>query len=375
MWYKPYGTTGKKVSVVAFGGMRFANPQDIDANAEVVLHAYRRGVNYFDTAPHYCADKSEDIVGAAVKQMEPGTFYVSTKTFAAEPGKLREDLERSLRRLNVERIHFYHIWCLTTPEVWRKRVEGGGVAEALKAKEEGLIEHVAASVHMRGEELGGVLVDAPLEGVTLGYCAINFPYREAGVRAAAAKGLGVITMNPLGGGLIPRNPERFDFLRGPDDRSVVEAAIRFNVSHPDITAALVGFTTPEHVDQACDAVEDFQPYPREHYDRLRDGILDSFDGLCTGCGYCLPCPQGVDIPKMMDAYNQKILGDGQIKAAIGRLKGHWQIPLDNALACSLCGACEDKCTQHLPIRERMEEIKAAVDQAKEAEKAKAEHAG
>ncbi len=358
MWTKPYGSTGKDISVVGFGGMRFDNPEDIDANAEVVLHAYKRGINYFDTAPGYCKDKSEDIVGAAVAHMTPGTFYLSSKSMASDAAGFRKDLEKSLKRLGVEKLHFHHIWCLVTLDQWKKRQDGGAVAEALKAKEEGLVEHVVVSSHLIGDELKVVLDEGPFEGVTLGYCAINFPFREVAVQAAAEKNMGVVTMNPLGGGMIPQNAERFDFLREPEDPSVVSAAIRFNVSHPDITCALVGCTTTEHVDEAVEAVEDFQPYPQEHVERIREKLLGSFEGLCTGCGYCLPCPLGVEIPKMMDAYNMRILQGREERHITDRLKYHWALSPEDALACSLCGACEKKCTQHIPIRERLKEIAA-----------------
>ncbi len=362
MWHKEYGKTGKKISVIGFGGMQFANPEDIDANAEVVLHAYRRGVNYFDTAPSYCQSKSENIIGAAVKQMTPGTFYVSTKSNASEGDKLRADLETSLERLNVEKIDFFHIWYILSKEAWQGRKKGGAIAAAMKARDEGLIGHLALSSHMPGAELGEVLADGVVEGVTLGYCAINFPYRAEAVRAAGKLRLGVVTMNPLGGGLIPQNAERFDFIRSPDDPSVVAAALRFNVSHPAITSALVGFTTKEHVDEAVEAVENFQPYDQAHIDAVREKILDSFEGLCTGCGYCLPCPAEVDIPKMMDTYNMKILSGGDNKPMLGRLKWHWNLPLDHAAACTLCGECEEKCTQKLPICDRMKEIAALAEE-------------
>lgn len=358
MWTKRYGKTGKDVSVVGFGGMRFDNPEDIDANAEVVLHAYKRGINYFDTAPGYCKDKSEDIMGAALAHMEPGTYYVSSKSMASDADKLRQDLEKSLKRLGVEKLNFYHIWCLVTLEQWNKRQQGGAVAEALKAKEEGLVEHVVVSSHLIGDELKIVLEEGPFEGVTLGYCAINFPYREVAVEAAAEKNMGVVTMNPLGGGLIPQNAERFEFLKGPDDPSVVSAAIRFNVSNPNITTALVGFTTKEHIDEAVEAVTDFEPYSPAHVQEMRDKILGSFEGLCTGCGYCVPCPFGVPIPKMMDAYNMRILSDPEEKHITDRLKWHWGLSAEEAAACALCGACEKKCTQHIPIRERLKEIAA-----------------
>ena len=364
MWYKPYGKTGKEISAVSFGGMQFHNPQDIDANAEVVMYAYERGINYFDTAPLYCEDRSEDITGAAIKQMKPGTFYVSTKCSSPDGDILRKSLEKSLKRLNVERIDFFHIWCIVTLDQWRQRIDGGAVAAAEKAKDEGLVDHITVSSHLPGDELKHVLAEGPFDGVTLGYCAINFPYRDAAVKAAGEAGLGVVTMNPLGGGLIPQNAERFDFIRSHDDPSVVAAAIRFNVSNPNITSALVGFTTKQHVDEAVDAVDNFIPHDAAHIAAMRETILDTFDGLCTGCGYCLPCPEGVPIPKLMDAYNFKILSADAPQAIPNRLEWHWNLKAQDAKVCSLCGDCEDKCTQRLPIRDRLAEIAKLADQEK-----------
>ena len=354
MWTKPYGTTGKNISVIGFGGMRFGVPEKIDEMAEVVLHAHQQGVNYFDTAPGYCQDKSEDIMGAAFKQMPRDSFYASTKCSSPDAGKLRQSLEASLKRLNLEKIDFFHIWCVVTLDAWQKRLSGGAVAEALKAKSEGLVDHVTVSSHLQGNELSDVLEEGYFEGVTLGYCAINFPYRQKALDTAAKLNLGVVTMNPLGGGLIPQNPEQFDFLRAPADKTVVEAAIRFNVSNPAVTCALVGFSNKQQVDDAVEAVRNFQPYSESHVDGLREKISDSFDGLCTGCGYCLPCPEGVPIPKLMDAYNHIILNSSQ--RLTDRLAWHWQLKPSDAEACSLCGACEAKCTQHLPIRKRLKEI-------------------
>ena len=361
MWTKPYGKTGKDITVISFGGMRFPEPENIDTMAEVVLYGYQRGINYFDTAPYYCNDKSEPIFGAAFKQMKPGTFFCSTKCSDAEGDKLRESLERSLKRLNVEKIDFCHIWCVITLDAWRKRVEGGALAAARRAKEEGLIEHLVVSSHLQGNDLCQVLDEGSFEGVTLGYCAFNFPYRQQAVNAAGEKGLGLVTMNPLGGGLIPQNAELFDFLRGPEDKSVVQAALRFNISHPAITSALVGFSTKEHVDEAIEAIEDFRPYPQEHVDAIRSKALDTFDGLCTGCGYCLPCPESMDIPRLMDAYNHKLLGKGDPQKIVDRLKWNWSLKPDAAAACALCGECEERCTQHLPIQERMKEIAALAE--------------
>jgi predicted aldo/keto reductase-like oxidoreductase len=357
MLYKTYGQTGKSVSVMGFGGMRFSSPQDLDANAELLLYAYRKGINYFDTAPYYCDDRSEDSFGAAIKHFQPGTFYISTKCSEADGGKFRESLERSLQRLGVSKINFFHIWCLLRPGEWEERVQGGAIAAAFKAKEEGLIEHVVVSSHLQGDAIRALLQREPIEGVTLGYSAINFTFRQAAVDAAGQLGRGIVTMNPLGGGIIPRNAQRFEFLRSPGDRSAVEAALRFNISQPAITVALVGFNNRAEVDEACAAVEHFTPYSAAHIESLRAKSLQSLDGLCTGCGYCLPCPAGIEIPKMMDAYNQQILAGGA-DAIADRLKWHWRLTPQDAAVCTLCGTCEDQCTQHLPIRNRLQQIAA-----------------
>jgi predicted aldo/keto reductase-like oxidoreductase len=357
MWKKPYGKTGKDISVIGFGGMRFANPADLDASAAVVRHAHAKGINYFDTAPYYCDDRSEEIMGRAFRTMPRDTFHVSTKCIEADGAKLRASLERSLTRLGVDSVDFFHIWCLLRPEQLDERRKGGAIAAAQRAKEEGLIKHLVVSSHLNGEENAAVLDSGLFEGITIGYNAINFPFRAKTLEAAARHNLGVATMNPLGGGLIPRNAKRLSFLMGPQDKDVVQAALRFNVSQPAITCALVGFSCEREVDEAVAAVENFQPYPAEHIERVKAGIGAGFAGLCTGCEYCLPCPSGVPIPKFMDAFNQKIL-EGTDAAVKDRLKWHWSLPASDAAACTECGACEDLCTQHLPIRERLKAIAA-----------------
>lgn len=357
MWKKSYGKTGKEISVIGFGGMRFEKPNDLDHSAELVVYARSKGINYLDTAPFYCEDHSEDIFGAAIKQLPRDSFYISTKCGKATGSELRASLEKSLKRLNVQYIDFFHIWCLLFPNQLAERIAGGAIPEAIKAKEEGLIKHLVVSAHLGGDDIATVLDSGHFEGMTIGYNALNFPFRAKGLEAAARHQVGVVTMNPLGGGLIPRHPDRLAFLKGPDDRDVVQAALRFNVSQPAITAALVGFSNKAEVDQAVAAVENFQPYPPEHIQRVKSHIAANFEGFCTGCGYCLPCPADVQIPKLMDAFNMNILQDKN-DAARDRLKWHWGMAPDAAAACLQCGDCEGRCTQHLPIRQRLEAIAA-----------------
>ncbi|MCK4503279.1 MAG: aldo/keto reductase [Desulfuromonadales bacterium] len=356
MRYRQFGTTGKQVSVISFGGMRFIEPKDLDKSADILLYAHSKGINYFDTAPIYCGDRSEDIFGHALRQLPRNSFYVASKCSRDNGDDLRKSLERSLKRLGVEQIDFFYIWHLMNLQDWDKRKAGGAIEAALKAQEEGLIGHLCCSSHMDGEDLAVVLKEDIFAGVLLGYNALNFPYRRHAVEQAGKLKLGVVTMNPLGGGLIPQNPERFDFLKTVATDTVVSAALRFNLSHPDVTTALVGFTNHQEIDQAVAAATDFAPINQSQQQELFKQIEASFDDLCTGCGYCLPCPVNIPIPKYLDSYNQLILNGGDRQAVLNRYRMHWNITPQQAKECVRCGACEERCTQHLPIMDRLAEL-------------------
>ncbi len=361
MLYREFGQTGKKISVISFGGMRFRRPYDPDSCAELLHHAHGLGINYFDTAPVYCADRSEDIFGRALAQLPRESFYLSSKCSRAKASDFRKSLERSLTRLRTDHIDFFYIWHLMTPEDWEGRKRGGAVEAALQAREEGLIGHLLCSSHMEGKGLSAVLAENIFAGVLLGFNALNFPYRLQAVEEAGKQGLGVVTMNPLAGGLIPQNPDRFAFLKtGPDD-TVVRAALRFNLSHEEISSALVGFSSREEIDQAVAAADTFTPLSPAEKHQLAPNIEQNFDRLCTGCGYCLPCPADIPIPKFMDVYNQVMLNPGP-DTATTRLRMHWGLTAEQAQDCITCGACEARCTQHLPIIERLREL-AAKEQA------------
>ncbi len=356
MIYRTYGKTGKQISAIGFGGMRFPEPKEIEKSAELVLHAHAKGITYFDTAPLYSEEKSEEIFGHAFKQLPRDSFYVSTKCMEADGKKFRRSLETSLKRLGLERIDFFNVWGLLSREQWEDRKRGGVLKALLNARDEGLIEHVVFSTHMTGEEADDVFDEEIFEGVTLGYNAINFPFREQVVDSAGRHGIGVVTMNPLGGGLIPKNAERFNFIRSADDPDVVSAALRFNLSHPAITCALVGFSSRQEVDEAVAAVERFTPLSPERIAEIKGKVETEFEGLCTGCGYCLPCPEGLPIPQLMDTYNMRILQGPEDQIVVNRLKFHWGLTPDAAATCVHCGACEKACTQHLPIMERLDQI-------------------
>jgi len=369
MKYTRYGRTGKKVSVVGFGGMRFDITRPDEENAELVRYACSKGIDYFDTAPKYCNDKSEDIFGLAFKDM-PGEFYVSTKAMPDSVNtvaKAREAVKRSMERMGVAKIHFFHVWCLRNMDHYHAAVRPGALYDGLVAcREEGLIDHIVFSSHQTGSEIKEMLASGKFEGVTLGVNLLNFPFRWDGVQAAADAGCGVAAMNPLGGGMIPQHERELSFLASPGE-SPTEAALRFAISCPQITVALVGFSDKAHVDTACRQADAARSFTQAELEAIRQRLGESMNAMCTGCGYCRDCPQDIPIPAYMQVYNEKLMfgrTDEEMKRLFDRHR-KWGILIGRraeAGDCEECGRCEEACTQHLNIIERLKEI-AAWEQA------------
>ena len=375
MIYNTYGSTGIKLSTIGFGAMRFTDQNDVDACASLVKAAYDKDINYFDTAPGY--GKSEELLGVALKEMiktrAERPFYVSTKSMKAEPSEIRKDLETSLKRMNLDYIDFYHFWYIMSLDVYHDRKAKGALTEFERLKSEGLIKHICVSSHMTGPDIAEMLTDYPFEGVLLGYSAMNFPYRDAGLDTAAKLGMGLAVMNPLGGGIIPQNPDRFAFLKTQPDETTVQADLRFLINDPRITLALVGLSSSDQLNEAISAVDGFKPIPPETINKIRDSLQESFNELCTSCNYCDNCPEGIPVPKMMDIYNHHVLSDDPMEM-INRMRWHWDIDLRNNHLddCTQCGQCEDACTQKLPICECFKTIQANIEKFLAAEAAKKE---
>lgn len=361
MYYKQYGNTDMKVSAIGMGCMRY-NDADIKAGnlekcAEIALYAHEKGINYFDTAPFYCDDKSETITGLALSQLPRESYYVSSKTnIGTVGGKCTADdfkrrLENTLTRLKVDYLDFYHLWCVLNLESFAKE------CDTLykffeQAKADGLIRNIVFSSHMQGAELEAAVAKDLFKGMLIGYNALNYRFRQTGIEEAYKKGMGVVVMNPLGGGLIPNNPDIFNYLADGTDLTVPQAALRFVASHKEITITLAGCTTKQHVDDACKAVEHLTEKSAKDICTEYEHKGVALNNLCTGCGYCKHCPKQIDIPKFMDAYNEKLLGNNMKD----RLNYHWCIPVSKAAECIKCGKCETLCTQHLPIMDRLQEI-------------------
>jgi len=147
----------------------------------------------------------------------------------------------------------------------------------------------------------------------------------------------------------------FSFIRR-ENESTVTAALRFLWDHPEISVTLVGFDTIEHLNEALQAMEGYRPRTLAELEDAKSKASASFEGICTGCAYCDNCPVEIPIPQFMDAYNQKLLDKTSDNAIADRLKWHWSLDKSGAAKCTSCGQCEQACTQHINIIERLKEI-------------------
>jgi len=367
MIYKTYGANGIEVSAVGFGGMRFDTSLPKEQNAELLSYALEKGITYFDTAPGYCADQSEDIFGIAMKQLASrrDSFYVSTKGMPTEfdtADKARAAVEKSLRRLNLDCIDFYHVWCIRKVEHYQLAMKQGGQYEGLlRCQDEGLIKHIVISTHLPGDKIQMIMHKGEFEGVLLGVNILNFPYRWQGVQASHEMGYGVVAMNPLAGGLIPQNESQLGFLTQSGE-TPTEAALRFCISCPQITVTLVGFTAREHIDAACRIADAAKPFSAEEIDRLKDNLSENMNAICTGCGYCVrDCPVKIPVAAFMQWYNEKQMFHKTDDQMISDLPNQrfWGILAErqaDASDCIACKRCEQACTQNLNIVSRLAEI-------------------
>jgi len=344
------------------GGMRFKQEDyktyPYEKAVAIVHEAYKEGITYFDTAPGYCDDMSEIIYGEAFKTMKRNAFLVSSKCGlwnATTADGARKMIDQSLKRMNIEYIDFYNVWSIKTIDEYHEYMKKGGVYEGiLQAKEEGLVRHICCTTHLKGDDILTVIKDDYFEAVTLGYNAINFSYRQKGLDAIYDKGMGIVTMNPLSGGLIPQHPDFFSFLCQGND-SIVVSALKFILAPRKATVALVGFSTPEEVREAVLATKDLKDVEDDYLESMSSHLKSEMNTLCTGCGYCDSCPEGIQIPKMMDSYNMFLLSkDGETVKS--RMRNHWSVTQEEAALCTQCGQCETLCTQHLPIIARLKEI-------------------
>jgi predicted aldo/keto reductase-like oxidoreductase len=364
MKYSTFGKTGKKVSRLGMGGMRFEREIQEKDCISLIRYAHEKGVNYFDTAPVYNEDRSESIYGRAFSEMDRNTFYVATKGDNALPAEeISKHIERSLKRLNVEQIDFYFLWCVINPSQYKKALEPGRSLEAiLKAKELGMVRHVGISTHMYADNIDEIIDSQLFEFMMVPYNALNFNQRKDALMKASKYNMGTVVMNPLYGGIIPQFREIISIFPERPDR-VVEDALLFCLEAPEINIALAGMNKKEMVDFNIAVVEKSEKISPEAQKEKEALISASKPDMCTSCGYCLAhCPEKINIRSYMEIYNHYQL-IGSVRETrersdwyhqFGPLYGDDKRPSD----CSECLACEQECTQFLNITDRLKWIDA-----------------
>jgi len=342
--------------------MRF--PDDCTDTVALIRHAIDAGMRYIDTSRGY--PESEFKLGRALKDGYREKVILSSKCSPwckkvrpdddGSADSVRRRIEEQLLRLDVDYLDFYQVWSVHNRDVWELATKKGGMVDGiLKAIDEGLVKHTGFTTHDTVENLLEYLDTADWAEVIL--CTYNFLNRtyEPVIEKAHAKGLGTIVMNPVGGGKLTGNSQVIMELADQlDVASVPDLAVRYVLSNPNVDTILCGMQKHTDVDatiaaatQPALSTEQRETVNEFFAARSRENVR-----FCTGCKYCMPCPAGIDIPGILGAlYEGRFLG---LTEDAKRAYKHATRDVGPD-ACTDCGACEEKCTQHLSVRAELKQ--------------------
>ena len=377
MQKRPFGKTGVDVSILGFGCMRLPlrNPDDASSIDEeqatgLLRLAIDKGVNYVDTAWSYHSTgyhlpgESEPLVGRALQNGYREKVYLATKlpTWLVQSKKdMHETLDAQLKRLDTPFIDFYLAHNLTA-NVW-PRVKNLGILEFMdEALADGRIKHAGFSFHDNYQMFEDVMdsYDWSFAQIQYNYLDVNYQAGIRGLKLAAARGMGVAVMEPLRGGtLINHVPEPLQTLLNKERPgwSMADWALRWLWNQPEISVVLSGMSALDHVTENLGIAGTAGTMSEKELaalDTVRERYLALQKINCTGCGYCLPCPAGVHIPKNLGYYNEYFLVDTERNRQRQRFMVNSQLGAGRFSNCVHCRECEDKCPQHLPISDTME---------------------
>ena len=373
MLYRIVPKTGDKLSILGFGCMRLAQKDgriDEPRAARQIRYAIDCGVNYIDTAWPYHGGESEPFVGRVLADGYRERVKLATKLPAWLVNN-RADMDRfldaQLRKLATPRIDYYLVHSLNG-DTW-DRIAALGVAEFLdRAAADGRIANAGFSFHGSREDFKRIVDAYPWR-----FCQIQYIYLDEetqagaeGLKYAASKGLGVIVMEPLRGGTlaVPPPPEIDALWRESQPRrSPAEWALRWVWNHPEVTVALSGMNDQAQVEENLRVAAEAGPGSLTAEEaglvgRVARKYREIMKVGCTGCGYCQPCPSGVDIAGSFDLFNafhtfgKTEAGFLYVLRAGGILSGR---PAYASL-CARCLDCLEKCPQQLPIPDLLEQV-------------------
>ena len=366
---------GDELSILGYGCMRFSRKGtgiDIDKTERELMAAWRAGVNYFDTA--YIYPGSEAALGEIVERNGiRNSIRIATKLpqyLIKNRASLDKYFEEELSRLRTDRIDYYLMHHLTDIQQWL-RLKSAGILDWIdEKKRDGSIRNIGFSYHGNSDNFLKILADDDWD-----FCQIQYNYVDehsqagvAGLKAAAARGIPVVIMEPLRGGkLVDRLPEQAKRLIARDPRgwSPAEWGLRWLWNQPEVTVVLSGMNSLEMVEEnvrtaSAARASEFTGGEEKLLDQVRQIIREKEKVPCTGCRYCMPCPKGVDIPGTFACYNtmyteSKASGRAQYMQTVG-------LTAEPAFAnqCVQCGKCEHHCPQEIPIREKLKEADRAL---------------
>lgn len=371
MQYRAFGKDGFQVSALGFGAMRLpvidGQPAKIDevAATAMIREAVDRGVNYVDTAYPYHEGASEPFVG---KVLAEGGLRHKVKLVTKQPCWLIQQptdfdryLDEQLARLRTDHVDYYLLHALFSDR-WHAVQRLGVLEWADRAIRAGKIGRLGFSFH-DGLELFEEIVEAYPDW---GLCQIQYNYVNEEVQAgreglayAAARGLPVVVMEPLLGGILARPPPEVGRAFAEQGVDPADLALRWLWDHPAITCVLSGMSDLEQTRRNLDSAARSGPGTlREGERRLIEHARDVHRARtpipCTRCRYCLPCPNGVDIPYNIEVYSEALVHQNE---GLGKALYNWHVPdAKKASACIACGDCETRCPQHIPISEWMPKI-------------------
>ena len=369
MQYRTFKKLDREVSLLGMGAMRLPETEDGQINEpeaiDIIRSAIDAGRNYVDTAFGYHNGKSEGLVGKALRDGYREKVLLADKMpiwLAKDEEHMKEMFQTQLERLDTDYIDMYLVHSVNKPN-WKriKKLNLMPFLEEMKAA--GKIKHIGFSFHDSYELFEEVLDSYPWE-----FCQIQLNYMDKdiqagvkGLKLAAEKGLSVIIMEPLKGGKLTTGiPPTVQELwnNAPVKRTPAEWGFKWLANMPEVTLILSGMSSREQLQQniATVSAADLNVLSDEERE-LIDKVSDEYNRLikysCTGCEYCLPCPQKLKIPDLIDTLNEwNIYGQNP---ATKMEYIEWVPEGRHASDCISCKACEKKCPQGLPIAQIMKE--------------------
>jgi len=375
MQYRDFGSTDWKVSALGFGCMRlptldgkpYGSKIDQAESARMIRHAIDRGVNYIDTAYGYHGGKSEVLLGRILKGEYRDKAKVATKCpvwLMKKGGDFDTHLDKQLRRLRRDSVDFYLFHSMNR-KFWRDIVlKLKLLRRAEAAVKDGRIEHIGFSFHDDFDAFKEI-VDG-YSGWSL--CQIQYNYMDTenqagtkGLRYAASKGLAVVIMEPLLGGKLANPPKPIRKVYREHGRRIPPAdlALQWLWDQPEVSVVLSGMSTMSQVrgnlrSANASGVGTLGADRQALIRRVKKHYRNMVQIPCTKCGYCMPCPNGLDIPRNFEEYNDAFIHD-DLKNARWTYENFFD-KKKRAASCIGCGECEDKCPQKIPISEMMKKV-------------------